>query len=179
MNVFEYNDYELIDLIKEGNDEALEIMFKKYEPLIKSRIMKFKIKPAMFDDFYQEGLLALHKAVSSYRMSSPKTFNKFFDMVLQRRFISVLRSNKNYFNNTVYVDELTPGILKEDHEVNYDSVVLETSDFSLTELEKKVYYLKHAKGCKASTIASLLGLEVKQVYNATDRIKVKIKNNKT
>ena len=36
------NDNELIYLIREGNEEALEIMFLKYEPLIKSKIIKFR-----------------------------------------------------------------------------------------------------------------------------------------
>ncbi|MGI6758199.1 MAG: sigma-70 family RNA polymerase sigma factor [Bacilli bacterium] len=177
MTVFEYNDYELIDLIREGNDDALEIMFKKYEPLIRSRISKFNIKPMMVEDFYQEGLLALNKAIYSYKMSSPKTFNKFFDLVLQRRFITLLRKNKHYFNNTVYLDDVNPTILAEPRDLNYEITSLEADDYHLTDLEKKVYFLKHKKGCKPRTIAMILGLDVKQVYNATDRIKAKIKNN--
>lgn len=175
MNVFEYNDYELIDLIREGNDDALEIMFKKYEPLIQKRIQRFKIKPMMKDDFYQEGRMALDKAINTFDMSYSKTFNKFFDMVLQRRFISLLRKNKNYFENTVYIDNIDPNLLKEEKKLDYNSI--EVDDYELTDLEKQVYYLKREKGCKPRTIAQILGLDVKQIYNATDRIKAKIKNN--
>lgn len=172
-NYSDYNDYELIDLIREGNDDALEIMFKKYEPLIRSRIQNFNIKPMMVDDFYQEGRMALDKAINTYDMSSPKTFNKFFDMVLQRRFISLLRKNKKYFENTVYIDDINPNLLQEEKKLDYDSI--EVDDYDFTELEKKVYYLKHEKGCKPRTIAQILGINVKKVYNATDRIKAKIK----
>ena len=34
MNYKDYNDFELISYIHENNEEANEILFKKYEPII-------------------------------------------------------------------------------------------------------------------------------------------------
>lgn len=44
--MYKYNDYELLYLIQEMDDEALDIMLKKYIPLIKARIKAFRIKKA-------------------------------------------------------------------------------------------------------------------------------------
>jgi len=42
--IYKYNDYELLYLIYEKQDEALELMFKKYESLIRTRIQKLSHK---------------------------------------------------------------------------------------------------------------------------------------
>ena len=39
--LFAINDNKLLYLIREGSDEALELMFKKYQPLILATIKRF------------------------------------------------------------------------------------------------------------------------------------------
>ena len=41
---YHYNDNELLYLIREKEDSALEIIYQKYTPMIKKRIGDFKIK---------------------------------------------------------------------------------------------------------------------------------------
>ena len=38
------NDNELLYLIREGNEQALEIMYKKYIPLMEGKLNKFNIE---------------------------------------------------------------------------------------------------------------------------------------
>jgi DNA-directed RNA polymerase specialized sigma subunit len=57
--MYQYNDYELLYLIRENCEVALDIMFSKYVPLIKSRIRSFHIKEWNKEDFFQEGLISL------------------------------------------------------------------------------------------------------------------------
>ena len=92
-----YNDNELIQLIEKGNEEALEIMFSKYELLIRSKVIKFKLDKYGLDDYLQEGRLMLHKAIKKYDLSSSKTFNKYFDLILTNHFLTVVRDIKNDF----------------------------------------------------------------------------------
>ena len=67
--MFKHNDFELISLIREGNQDALEIMFEKYKPLLYKTIHKFNL---MYDveDMYQEGLLMLYKSIRFYDFNS-------------------------------------------------------------------------------------------------------------
>jgi len=99
------NDYELLYLVQENCEEALEYLFRKYDNLIKMRIKAFKIKKKNYDDFYQEGLLALDKAIKTYDDRFGKSFNKYFDLILQRRFIQILRNEQKYVYDTMYVED--------------------------------------------------------------------------
>ena len=46
---YHYNDNELLYLISEKEDSALEIIYQKYTPMIKKRIGDFKIKYKIID----------------------------------------------------------------------------------------------------------------------------------
>ena len=44
------NDNELLYLIREGNEQALEIMYKKYIPLMEGKLNKFNIETEFRED---------------------------------------------------------------------------------------------------------------------------------
>lgn len=170
--MYQYNDFELLYLIRENCDFALDIMFRKYIPLINSRIKSFNIKHWNRDDFFQEGLICLHKAISTFREDKNKTFTKYFDLILQRHFMQILRKESNNFYN---VDLVGAGEYISEPETKFEdslSEVINKVKFSKFETE----VLKNLRlGVKSREIASLLGCKPKQVYDATDRIKKKIK----
>ena len=78
----QYNDYELLYLMNEFDEEAERIFFEKYTNLIKTRVNKFGIKSRYREDFVQEGLYMLVVAIRTYNEYSNKTFNKYFDLIL-------------------------------------------------------------------------------------------------
>jgi hypothetical protein len=43
MDFRNYNDFEIIDLINQGNEEALELMFEKYKYLVAKKISHFNL----------------------------------------------------------------------------------------------------------------------------------------
>ena len=114
--MYQYNDYELLYLISENDDTALDIMYQKYIPLIKARIAAFRIKPYNFEDFYQEGLFTLCRALQTYRPDYNKTFTKYFDLILQRHFIQLLRKESNYFYQVDLMEN--PDLLMEPERKN-------------------------------------------------------------
>ena len=61
-----YNDYELIYYIKDGNEAALDFMIKKYEPLIKKLTTSFIRFSDKRDDLIQEGYLILMECIDKY-----------------------------------------------------------------------------------------------------------------
>jgi RNA polymerase sporulation-specific sigma factor len=170
--MYQYNDYELLYLIRENCEVALDIMFSKYVPLIKSRIRSFHIKEWNKEDFFQEGLISLYKAITTYREDKNKTFNKYFDLLLQRRYIQILRKESNNFYN---VDLIGAGdYLYEANECFDDNLTYVVNQCYFSKFEASVF--ENLKmGAKAREIALILGCKPKQVYDATDRIKKKIK----
>ena len=62
---YHYNDNELLYLIAEKDDSALEIMFKKYTPLIRKRISEYKMVGKNSEDYFQEGLMMLVKSIET------------------------------------------------------------------------------------------------------------------
>lgn len=166
-----YNDNELLYLIREKEDAALEIMFSKYTPLIKARISKFRIKKD-FDDFFQEGLIALNVAISRYIDLYNKTFNKYFDLILQRKFIQILKKETNNFYNVVYFEELN--FLHEEAEKYVSPRKYQIG--MLSDFEKNIFSSYANENLKAGEIAQKLNIDVRRVYNALNRIKKKIRD---
>mgnify|MGYP000909807808 FL=1 len=122
--MYQYNDFELLYLIRENCDIALDIMFQKYIPLINARIKTFHIKKRNRDDFFQEGLICLHKAISTFREDKNKTFTRYFDLILQRRFIQILKKeNKNFYDVELVGDGELLSEPTKDFENNLSDVV--------------------------------------------------------
>lgn len=166
-----YDDEELIDLIEDGDEEALKIMFEKYEPLIISKIVKFNFDKNNLDDYLQEGRITLHKAIKLYDSNSPKTFNKYFDLILTNHFLTIKRDNKNDFK-TSYLNEEEI----EDIRINSNDKMdeFDFSNFYLSKFEKEVYKLRFLRNYKISEICKILEVEEKTVYNTIQRIKRKL-----
>ena len=165
------NDYELLYLIYEKNDFALEIMYEKYAPLIHARIRDFRIQRNK-EDFFQEGLLVLNKAINRFNMNYNKTFTKYFDLILQRRFIQILRKEKNYFYNQVLLDDVD-FIVEEEEEVYQER----PSSFGFfSKLENDIYYLSVIEKRKAKVIANQLSMDIRIVYNTLGRIRKKLRD---
>lgn len=171
---YKYNDYELLYLISEHSEAALEIMYEKYRPLIYARIKDFNIGRYSFDDFYQEGLLVLHQCIWRFSDLYNKTFTRFFEMCLQRRIMDILRVNSKYFYNTIIMSDLD--YLKEE-KIDYHSSQETLDDIivNLSSLEKEVFELKYVYNYTIKEISEKLNVDVKKIYNALARIKTKIK----
>ena len=182
----QYNDFELLYLIYEGDEEALGIIFKKYDPLIKKKLYDFKIKNSLYDDFYQEGLIVLYVAVKTYNPSFNKTFTKYFELLLSRRIMTLLRDMKKEHEKVVVIES---DVLKDSSEsfnysdkmlsdnANHDILLKDNNIPSsmLTLSEKDVLAMRYFKGKSSKEIADELNIDVKKVYNALYQAKKKIR----
>lgn len=167
--IHQYNDSELLYLMYEECEIALGILFNKYSSLIKKRLAGFRIHPKYYEDFYQEGLMMLFKACYTYNPYVGKTFNKYFDMILQRKIITILRQERHYFYDVILVEDAT--LLLSENEQNSEEEYL----FNFTVQEEEVFTLKYYQNKPAREIAKYLQLDVKKVYNILFAIKQKIK----
>lgn len=197
MNYKEYNDNELLYYIKENTEEAYDIIFKKYEPLIITYAKKLypycKNNGLEISDLIQEGRMGLNKAINHYEESKENLFYTFARKCIERKMISLIvsssRQKHKILNESLsleFTDEEGTGYLESvisDPSYNPEEKVLiienekefvEKIKASLTDVETKVFELKMA-GFNYKEIASILDKNPKSIDNAMQRIKSKIK----
>lgn len=198
MNYMDYNDYELLNYIAEKNEEATEIMYKKYEPLINSianKMLKY-VKGTGLDinDLIQEGMLGLSKAIDNYNYNIDATFYTFAKKCIERKIISQIVSNtrlkKRILNEAISIEATDENgksteleFLLKDNSENPELVLMneqnelalmEKAKNVLTDFEQQVFELKIV-GFNYKEIATLLEKDTKAIDNATQRIKTKLK----
>ena len=161
-----YNDYELLYLIKINVEEAKDILFWKYSFLIKSRIYKLGVPKFLWDDYYQEGCLMLYRAIKIYDENSPMSFTGFFELLLKRKIITLLRKDLKIISLEQY-DEF-----ENYPESNNDNLLREydVDDFNLL---KAIFNRDYTK---PDFVAKELGVSNRTLYNAKQRALRKIKN---
>ena len=96
MDYSNLNDYELIYYINENNEEANNIIIKKYEPMITS-IVNRMMKSCPYlglekSDMIQEGMIGLNHAIGYFNEQKDITFYTYAKTCVERRLISVIVS---------------------------------------------------------------------------------------
>ena len=171
----EHNDFEIINLIRENNDEALTLLFEKYTPLIYKKIDRFNLN---FDreDMFQEGLMMLHSSLLKYDAKHGKTFTRYFEMNLERRYISIISTKTRrldiFMKNVHYIYETHND--RGENSVYYELYLKELQKI-LTKRENLVYTLRELKNYSIKYITEKHQLSEKVVYNSLYRAKAKIK----
>lgn len=168
-----YNDYELLYLSKEENDQvALEILIKKYTKFIYKKVISFFPYKYDVEDYFQEGLICLIKAVESFKDVYNKTFMRYFEVLLDRRFINIYHKNRREIEKySLLINEaVVEQYINEPEEENEIVINIKFS----SEVEEIIYNYYFQEGKKVSYIVKQLNLTRKQVYNAIYRVKGKL-----
>lgn len=193
MKYKEYNDSELLSYIREENEEANEIIYEKYKPLIinmaKKLLLKYNSLGIELNDLIGEGMVGLSYAINTYEEVHNVPFYIYAKKCIEgyiKNYIRKLLSLKNrVLNNAVSYDNthednnlenllgdsntpLNIMLLKEEHKE-----LLSKLKEELTPLEFKVFLLK-IEGYSYKDMASILKKEPKNIDNALSRIKNKM-----
>ena len=81
-----FNDFELLYLVKEGSEKAKTLLFDKYSTLIKKIYREgFYYQRYHYSDFLQEGLMVLENVVCNYKNHYEVTFYNYFKICFARR----------------------------------------------------------------------------------------------
>lgn len=156
------NDYELIYLYNEGNENILEIILNKYKPLVYLLIKKMNVPYVDKEDFLQEGLMILYRCVNSYSEDKGLFFN-YCNVAIKRRFLTLIYKKRQEIDYLLMPMDNTP-ILRE-KTINYE--ISKTKEFK-TLLEIKQTSIKE--------YAKTHNMNVKKVYNYIAKLKNTIKN---
>ena len=190
----EYNDSELVMLIKENHEDAKEILLNKYHYIIGLILKKYNKTAALLGiegkDLYQEALLGFTDALNRYDEEKDASLPTFITLCVERRVRIILRMHNNskskLLSDAISLDAETSNLkqiedtkdkdplvsITDKEEANeLDKQILET----LSDSEKEVYNLL-VKGFNIKEITNILNKNYKQIDNTIQRIKEKIKN---
>lgn len=189
-------DEELAYAARSGNGDAIEALFRRYIPLIKSKSKTYYIIGAETEDVIQEGMIGLFKAVENFDPCKNTAFSTFADMCISRQIISAVkkanRRKHQPLNNSMSIydpigvggdekntlaDVLSSGEFADPQVI---LVMREIIDHMISDVggmfsgfELKVWN-ERIKGETNVQIAEKLGRTTKAVENALHRIKHKI-----
>ncbi len=170
-----YNDYELIYLANDRNDTvALEILLKKYEKYIYKKIVSFFPFSKDVDDYFQEGLMCLYKAIKTFKQAYNKTFMRYFEVVLKRHFINLYHKQKREYDGFLLIineAKTAEQVVNPDFDEKHNLRITFKSN-----VENLIYEEFFINGKSVSYIAEKSKLTKKQIYNSIYRIKQKLKN---
>ena len=175
MRFRDYNDYEIIDLIKQGNEEALSLLVAKYTFLIAKKIKKFNLYRE-YDDCFQESLMILYKSAIRFTEHYNKSFTRYFENNLENALISILRKKKTYgkfLENNLH--QLVEYEVDESRRVYYTENDIHRAIDEFSSFERQVFDCCFIRKLSVKQTAIERGCTVKKIYNAMDRIRHKLK----
>ena len=192
MQYKDYNDYELISLAQEQNEDAINIIYEKYKPVIYKKCRKYLplLKGIELCDLTQECYIILNQTIKSFNQDNNNTFYTFFTFCIDRYLINEYKKNNNT-KNKILNESISLDSTDEDNNSLMDIIsdnktpeleISNNEEFNelyqqilskLTDLEECVFILK-INNFSYKEIASILDKDIKSIDNATQRIKLKI-----
>lgn len=201
MNYRDYNDYELLTYVSEKNEEASEVLFEKYRPLILATANRLfcycKNTGLELNDLIQEGMLGLNLAMNSFDEERDTSFYTYAKMCIERKIITQIVASRRLKhkvlndslslentdgNNIDYVFDksLTDNSYNPEEilfNIENEKDLIKDVSKILTDFEVQVFELK-INGFDYKEIAEILDKDIKAIDNALQRIKLKIKKMK-
>ena len=199
MNYKDLNDFEIIYNIRENSEEASEMLYQKYEPLIRAsakRLYRYSNGLGLeLNDYIQEGMIALSSAIKSYDECQDASFYTYARVCIEKRMVSLMAkstSAKNKILNTSLPFEILDDegdVLRfqsalQDDSTNPEEIMISIESEkdlvnrikqNLTDLESQLFDLK-TSGLTYREIALILDKSTKSIDNAIQRIKTKFKD---
>lgn len=192
------NDYELLYLISENNEEAKELFYDKYKPIIEMKAKKYikyvESRGYDYNDLVQEGMIGLSRAISDFSNQKDVQFITFANVCIERQIYTFLRNidsgKHKILNDSLSYDTTTNTYgrslteILDDKNINPETTFLESEETKelinniisvLNEREVEVFKLR-SQGFSYKEIAALLNLTEKQVSKSLEKIKAKAGN---
>lgn len=198
MNYKDINDYELLYMIEENNEDAYQTLYYKYLPLLRKMTKNFYLSlkkyNVEYDDIFQEAHLAFIKAVRKYQKEESTMFLTFLYISIRSKLLNYMRivlSKKEQFHrNTVSLsipvsnsEDLTlEEVVGDEKLVSFDDVVyrkdlfkkLHLFSLELSPVQSQIFELV-CNGFEIKDISTLLEFDSKSIHNNLYRIRGRLK----
>jgi len=189
-------DNELLSVVQNGNDSAVEFLLEKYKNFVRIKARSYFLIGADREDLIQEGMIGLYKAIRDFRHDKQSSFRAFAELCITRQMITAIKTATRQkhiplnsyvsLNKPMYYEEEGDRTLVDtlcgtevtdpiDLVISGEELRSMRSSFGeiLSELEAQVLRL-YLDGKSYQEIAESLGRHVKSIDNALQRVKRKV-----
>ena len=190
-----FSDEELIEKLRQGEDDITDYILEKYKPLVRKKTNAMYLIGGETEDLIQEGMIGLFKAIRDYKPDKDASFYHFAELCINRQLYSALeasnRKKHQPLNSYISLSEqehpdAVAAELLVDKESGPEQTVIEQEVWEeykkrlaqkLSRMESQVlqYYLD---GNHYIQIAEMMGKSPKSIDNALQRIRQKIRQMK-
>jgi RNA polymerase sporulation-specific sigma factor len=191
----ERTDEELVEAVRNGDNEALEYLIHKYRNFVRAKARSYFLIGADREDIVQEGMIGLYKSIRDFREDKLTSFKAFAELCITRQIITAIKTatRQKHIPLNSYVS-LDKPIYDEDsdrtlldvictarvtdpeelviNQEEFDDIEVKMSEL-LSDLERKVLML-YLDGRSYQEIAVDLDRHVKSIDNALQRVKRKL-----
>ena len=188
---FAVADETLAQRAKNGDDEALADLIERYTPLVCMRARAYARGVMDVDDVYQEGMIALLKAVRNYREDTAGSFRTFAAVCVNNKMLSAVTAHMRDKNAPMrsYLS-LSGREIPEDllaavsPETDPEKLVIASEESAarnrrienlLSPFERQVLRL-YLSSYSYEEMSRQLGSSIKAVDNALQRVRRKLRN---
>ena len=185
------NDYEILFLVNEKNENAEEILINKYIEEYKNIAVQNGLEEC---DLYQEGLLGLTNAIKTFDQSKEASFFTYANICIKTKIQTAIRNSSSKKNIALNQSVSLDNLINSDSTNYYDIICDSKNDISdkllkqeeqqqlfqniekcLTPFEKQVLNLK-TNSYSNDEIANMLQKDKRSIENAINRIRNKYRN---
>lgn len=187
-----FSDEELIEKLRQGEEDITDYILEKYKPLVRKKTNAMYLIGGETEDLIQEGMIGLFKAIRDYKTDKDASFYHFAELCINRQLYSALEASnrKKHQPLNSYVSLSQPdhqgtavAELLVDQEQGPEQQVIEqevweeykkrlTQNLSKMENEVLQYYLD---GNHYMQIAQIMDKSPKSIDNALQRIRQKMR----
>ncbi|OZI10619.1 RNA polymerase factor sigma-70 [Bacillaceae bacterium SAS-127] len=189
------NDEQLIELVHNGNSDALDYLIHKYRNFVRAKARSYFLIGADREDIVQEGMIGLYKAIRDYKEDKLTTFKAFAELCITRQIITAIKTatRQKHIPLNSYVsldkpiydeesDRTLMDVITGAKAMNPEELIINREQFNsiedkmnelLSDLERKVLAL-YLDGQSYQEISEELNRHVKSIDNALQRVKRKL-----
>ena len=137
------NDFELVLLAQEKNEDAIKLLYEKYRPIIVTK-SKYALSFANhhgidIEDVMQEGFLGLDEAIKDFVQENDATFYTFANLCIDRQITNYIKkiktSRHSLLNNALTLDENLEKVISDSTNIEEDILVKDMAKETLKNLE--------------------------------------------
>ena len=188
-------DEYVVDLAREGDNEALEFLIYKYKNFVRAKARSYFLIGADREDIIQEGMIGLYKAIRDFRYDKLSSFRAFAELCITRQIITAIKTatRQKHIPLNSYIS-LNKPIYDEDSDrtlldvisgskiTDPEELIISREEFGdieekmgeiLSSLEWQVL-MSYLEGKTYEEIAVELQRHVKSIDNALQRVKRKL-----
>ncbi|NEY74031.1 RNA polymerase sporulation sigma factor SigH [Bacillus mesophilus] len=195
MKFEELEDETVVDLVHQGDTDALDYLINKYRNFVRAKARSYFLIGADREDIIQEGMIGLYKAIRDFKEDKLSSFKAFAELCITRQIITAIKTatRQKHIPLNSYVsldkpiydeesDRTLMDVISGAKILDPEELIINQEEFSdielkmaelLSDLERKVLVL-YLDGQSYQEISEELNRHVKSIDNALQRVKRKL-----